>query len=70
MAAGDITVFGLVSGIHLIEDIRVGVAHGCTVTIPVEKAQKSKDLWRALGQKCICLIQSGPYANRSVNVAN
>jgi len=68
MATGDITVFGLVSGIHVIEDIGMSVPHGHTITIPGEKANKSKDLWRAIGQKSLCLIQSGPFAQRTVNV--
>jgi vacuolar-type H+-ATPase subunit H len=66
MAVSDVTVFGLVAGIHFITDLGVGVPHGHTVTIPADKANKSKDLWRAIGQKYICLIQSGPYVQRNV----
>jgi hypothetical protein len=68
MSAGDVTVFGLVVGTHVLTDIGMDVPHGHTVTIPAAKAQKSKDLWRAISQKCIFLIQSGPYAHRNVDV--
>jgi hypothetical protein len=50
---GDIRVFGLVAGTHIIEDIGMDVPHGMTVTIPGELAIRSKDLWRALSQKCL-----------------
>ena len=65
----DVTVFGLVSGTHVIEDLGMSVPHGHTITIPADKAQKSKDLWRAIGQRNLFLIQSGPYLHRTVNVA-
>lgn len=49
----DIHVFGLVAGTHLLEDIGMDVPHGKTVTIPAEKAGRSKDLWRAISQKLL-----------------
>jgi hypothetical protein len=53
MQKGDIKVIGLVAGTHVIEDIGRDVPHGMTVTIPVELAVRSKDLWRAISQKCL-----------------
>lgn len=50
---GDIRVIGLVAGTHIIEDIGMDVPHGMTVTIPGDLAVRSKDLWRALSQKCL-----------------
>ena len=51
--SGDIRVIGLVAGTHVIEDIGRDVPHGVTVTIPGELALQSKDLWRAISQKCL-----------------
>lgn len=51
--AGDIRVIGLVAGTHVLEDIGMDVPHGVTVVIPGDKAVRSKDLWRALSQRCI-----------------
>lgn len=53
MQKGDIKVIGLVAGTHVIEDIGRDVPHGMTVTIPAELAVRSKDLWRAISQKCL-----------------
>lgn len=36
------------------------VPHGMTVTIPALRAHKSKDLWRAISQKRLFHLQSGP----------
>jgi hypothetical protein len=55
---GDVRVIGLVAGTHLIEDIARDVPHGVTVTIPGELAVRSKDLWRAIAQKCIFQLPS------------
>lgn len=45
----------------MIEDIQVDVPQGVQVTIPAEKAHKSKDLWRAINQKQLFLFRSGPH---------
>jgi hypothetical protein len=50
---GDITVIGNVSGIHLLEDIKVGVPCNVAVNIPVEKVLKSRDLQIALQRKFV-----------------
>ena len=57
-ANGDVRVMGLVVPAHLIEDIRVSVARGVTVIIPAGQATRSKDLWRAINQKCLFQLQS------------
>lgn len=59
MSIGDIRVVGLVMGTHVLEDIGMDVPHGITVTIPAAKACVSKDLWRAISQRCIFQLQSG-----------
>jgi len=50
---GDIRVIGLVVGTHVIEDIGRDVPHGVQVIIPGHLAVQSKDLWRAINQKCL-----------------
>ena len=60
--AGDIRVFGLVSGTHKIEDIGMDVPHGVTVTIPGDLAIRSKDLWRGVSQKCLFQVPSSAPA--------
>jgi len=58
---GDIRVIGLVAGTQIIEDIGMDVPHGVTVIIPGDLAIRSKDLWRALSQKCLFQLPSaGP----------
>jgi hypothetical protein len=56
--SGDVRVIGLVAGTHILEDIARDVPHGVTVTIPGELAVRSKDLWRAISQKCIFQLPS------------
>jgi len=51
--AGDIRVIGLVAGTHVIEDIGRDVPHGVQVVIPGHLAVQSKDLYRAISQKCL-----------------
>ena len=63
---GDTTVFGLVMGTYVIEDIQMDVPHGIAVTIPADKALRSKDLWRGISQRKIFRLGS-PSA--SFNVA-
>lgn len=60
MSTGDIKVIGLVMGTHVLEDIGMDVPHGATVTIPADRATRSKDLWRAISQKLLFQIQTGP----------
>lgn len=52
----DVRVLGLVMGTHVLEDIRIDIPHGVTVTIPAEMAARSKDLHRAIGQKCVFVL--------------
>jgi hypothetical protein len=56
---GDITVLGMTMGIHMLEDLRIGVPHGMLVTIPAEQALTSRDLWRAISQRQIFRIHGG-----------
>lgn len=57
----DVRVIGLVMSTHVIEDIAMDVPHGVTVIIPADKAARSKDLWRAISQKCLFQIKTaGP----------
>jgi len=49
----DMRVLGLVHGTHIIEDIMMDVPYGVTVTIPAEKAARSKDLHRAISSRCV-----------------
>jgi len=56
--SGDVKVMGLVVPAHLIEDIRVSVGRGVTVTIPADQAARSKDLWRGISQKCLFQLTS------------
>lgn len=56
---GGITVAGLVTGTHMIEDIKIAVPHQVAVFIPADLAYKSKDLWRGLGQKRLFQLTGG-----------
>lgn len=58
--SGDIRVMGLVGGTHIIEDLGIDVPHGATVMIPAAKAHVSKDLWRAISQRCVFQLSSAP----------
>jgi hypothetical protein len=57
---GDVTVYGLTMGHCYIEDISVLVPHNTVVTIPAEQAYRSKDLWRAISQRRIFQLRTGP----------
>ncbi len=70
MTTGDVRVFGLVAGTHVIEDIRMDVPHGREVIIPADKAVRSKDLYRAIGQKCIFLLPSQPGPQHTAPVSH
>lgn len=61
MGMGGITVVGLVAGTHYIEDIQVSVPHKVAVFIPIDAVVRSKDLYRALGQKAIFKLDGGGY---------
>jgi hypothetical protein len=56
---GGITVAGVVTGTHIIEDIRVAVPHKMAVYIPAEQALRSKDLHRALQQGLLFKLDGG-----------
>lgn len=56
---GGITVAGLVTGSHMIEDIKVSVPHQTAVFIPADLAYKSKDLWRGIGQRRLFQLTGG-----------
>ena len=60
MSGGDVKVFGLTPGTHVLSDIGMDVPQGVTVVIPGAKAYASKDLWRAIAQKCIFHLSTGP----------
>jgi FtsZ-binding cell division protein ZapB len=64
--SADITVMGLVEGIHILEDIQIGVPKGVVVTIPADLAYRSRDLWRALSQRVIFQVAGSPSPNRPV----
>ncbi len=55
---GDIRVLGMVAGTHVIEDLGRDVPYGMTIVISAEEAIRSKDLWRALSQRCLFQLQS------------
>jgi hypothetical protein len=57
--SGGIVVTGLVTGTHIIEDIKVVVPHKMAVYIPIEKVLRSKDLHRALQQGAIFKLEGG-----------
>jgi len=56
---GGLTVVGIVTGTHVLEDIQVAVPHRVAVYIPAEQALRSKDLYRALGQGRIFKLDGG-----------
>lgn len=58
--SGDVRVLGLVAGTHVLEDIGMDVPYGVTVSISAEKAARSKDLHRAISQRCIFALPSHP----------
>lgn len=56
----DVTVLGMIVPTCVLADIGMDVPHQRTVTIPGEKALKSKDLWRSIGQKSLMRLPNGP----------
>lgn len=57
---GDVRVLGLVSPTTVLDDIGMDVPLGVVVEIPGARAHISRDLWRALSQRCIFQLQDGP----------
>ena len=53
-------VFGLVVGTHVIADIGMAIPHGREVLIPGDKVVRSRDLQRALTQKCVFQLPPNP----------
>jgi len=60
VSTGDVRVFGLVTPTHVIEDIAMDVPHGREVVIPADKAARSRDLYKAIGQKCVFKLPDLP----------
>jgi len=56
---GGITVAGLVTGTHVIEDIKIAVPHQIAVYIPADLAYRSKDLWRGISQRRLFQLTGG-----------
>ena len=63
----DVVVYGMVQGTVYLEDLRVSVPHGTTVTISAARALQSKDLWRAISQRQIFRLQTGPTQQHVVS---
>ena len=61
---GDVTVVGIDAATVPLTDIGMDVPHGHAITIPADLATMSKDLWRAIGQKRLFQLHSGPTATR------
>lgn len=58
----DVRVVSLIgSTVHLL-DISFDVPQGQTVTVPADKAARSKDLWRLIAQKQLFRLNPGPGA--------
>jgi hypothetical protein len=62
MRMSDVTVLGVLVPTVVLGDIGMDVPHGEVVVIPAEKAEKSKDLWRAVSQRQLFRIMAGPHA--------
>jgi hypothetical protein len=56
---GGMVVVGLSTGDVFIEDIQVVVPHKVAVYIPADKALRSKDLYRVLGQQRVFKLDGG-----------
>src|ERR1700760_4745595 len=65
----DVVVFGLDIETVPLDDIMMDVPHARTVTIPEDKAIRSKDLWRALSQKRIFKLSPDPNPHKFVPAA-
>lgn len=60
MSKGDVKVVAVRTGTVMIEDIAVDVPHGLAVTVPAEKALRSRDLYRLISQRMLFQIHAGP----------
>lgn len=58
-SGGDVVVAGLVTGVHVLEDIKVAVPHKVAVRIPAAVALQSKDLWRSISQGRVFKLDGG-----------
>jgi hypothetical protein len=67
---GDVRVFGLVAGTHVLEDIGMDVPHGREVIIPADKAARSRDLYKAIGQKCVFRLPDQPMPTHVAPVSH
>jgi len=58
---GTYTVVGMVTGTHVIEDLKLPVPYRVAVHIPADEAHRSRDLWIGIDQKRLFLLkgQSG-----------
>lgn len=56
---GDVTVLGLHPGTCVLEDIGMDVPNGTSVTIPADKALRSKDLNRCISQRMLFRLDNG-----------
>lgn len=65
----DVTVVGLAMGTFLIEDLAMDIPFGIAVTIPAEKALRSKDLWRGISQRSLMQIKQVVGAPSNATVA-
>jgi hypothetical protein len=57
-------VVGIDTSPVVLEDIGMDVPHAQAVTIPADKATMSKDLWRAIGQRRLFQLHTGPIPTR------
>ncbi len=59
----DVRVMGLVMGTHVLEDIGMDVPFGAVVTIPADRASRSRDLHRAISSKQVRCLPSAAHTN-------
>ena len=55
----DVKVMNVKTGTVMIEDISVDVPQGVVVSIPADKALRSKDLWRKISQRLLFRFHGG-----------
>lgn len=65
---GDVTVLGLKSDTCVLADIGMDVPHGRVVTIPADRAVRSKDLYRGINQGYLFRLSIPAAANPALNV--
>lgn len=66
MMIGDVTVVGMDVQTVVLGDIGMDVPSRAVVTVPADKATLSKDLWRAISQKRLFQLHSGPVSPNPV----